>query len=1058
MKYGKPVIYDPPVVMRNFLILLLLISLPLLAQNEVSRPGKADPALDSYYAANKLYNNRQYKLAVDLYREFLEKHPEHEKRPLAEMGLAVSLSALGNHAEAVTRLDALVKRSDIPNPFYLQWLRAESLLKLGKLPEAAAAYRAVATSTADPATRSKGSAGLLEALFLQKDWDTLSKAGPGQLGQITPGPAKTRATYQTAFALREADQLDAAALMLARAEFDDKEPMAPYLHFLNGEIAREQNQPAAALTAFRFCAAIDSPYRLQAEHQVGSLLLQQKQYKPAIEQFQTAIRRIAKDKSDMATEYKIRFDIGTARAYLATGEVNKVPRLLQPHLAHPQLGPEASLWLARAQSETGQMDVAAKTLTTAVAQADKSPLLSALLFDLGNLEMKRKNYPAAAQLYARHVQQFPRHPQRSDAMRQQAYALHLAKQYAESLQLCRTWLTANAKNKQADQMQFLLGENLFFTEGKESEADAAFTKLTADHPESDHVPLASFRKAQLAYRAKNWGECLTALKPLLDNPPTDKSLAQAEYLAGASAYQLKDWATAVKYFSSFLTGQPEAANRDLAQLSLALANERRQQAEQAITQLADFEAKNPKSPIKDQAMAELGRMQFEAGQLAPARTTLTRFETDYKQSPHRAQALYYLAWTDMKENKAETAATRFGQMATEFPEHDLAEDALLQQGIALAGLEKHAEASKSLTDFLTRFPDNPRRDHALYHAGVSQARQNQWTDAAKHLAALRREFPSSDLIPSALYEGAWCAKGLGDTNQTRVLYGELVDKHPSAELAEVGRFELGELEYQAGQLEAALPHFEALASARDPAVRTRALYRKSCALFDQKKYLDAATNFEAVLKSNPPKNILPDAAYQAGEARLKLREYTPALENLKLAWNSNPADSLKPNLLLRLARAQALTEGWVDSEKSYQLFLKDYPEHPLIGLAWHGLGWAQENQSRHDEAIQSYGKVVAIGRKDETAAQSQFQIGECHFNAGRLEEAVKAFVKVQVGFGFPRWSSMSLLEMGRALEKLEDKNSARETWEELLKEYPDSDAAVEARKRLAGLGAAQPKK
>ena len=50
-----------------------MFAAPLSAQETV------DPALQTYFSANAVYNRKQYALAIPIYNEFLTKHPKHEK-------------------------------------------------------------------------------------------------------------------------------------------------------------------------------------------------------------------------------------------------------------------------------------------------------------------------------------------------------------------------------------------------------------------------------------------------------------------------------------------------------------------------------------------------------------------------------------------------------------------------------------------------------------------------------------------------------------------------------------------------------------------------------------------------------------------------------------------------------------------------------------------------------------------------------------------------------------------------------------------------------------------
>ena len=68
---------------------------------------------------------------------------------------------------------------------------------------------------------------------------------------------------------------------------------------------------------------------------------------------------------------------------------------------------------------------------------------------------------------------------------------------------------------------------------------------------------------------------------------------------------------------------------------------------------------------------------------------------------------------------------------------------------------------------------------------------------------------------------------------------------------------------------------------------------------------------------------------------------------------------------------------------------------------------------------------------------------------------VQALIKVSVAYGYPKWSAKALLETGRALEQKGQLDRAKAQYEEVVKEYPETDAASVARERLDSLTPSQ---
>jgi TolA-binding protein len=112
-----------------------------------------------------------------------------------------------------------------------------------------------------------------------------------------------------------------------------------------------------------------------------------------------------------------------------------------------------------------------------------------------------------------------------------------------------------------------------------------------------------------------------------------------------------------------------------------------------------------------------------------------------------------------------------------------------------------------------------------------------------------------------------------------------------------------------------------------------------------------------------------------------------------------------------------------------------------------GVAWAKENRGEHEAAIRDYREVVSR-HQGPTAARAQFQIGECLFAMGRLEEAVTELLRVDILYAYDEWSAAALYEAGRVLERLERPHQARAQYEAVVQRFPDLNWAEMARQRL----------
>ncbi|MCH8241626.1 MAG: tetratricopeptide repeat protein, partial [Planctomycetes bacterium] len=154
----------------------------------------------------------------------------------------------------------------------------------------------------------------------------------------------------------------------------------------------------------------------------------------------------------------------------------------------------------------------------------------------------------------------------------------------------------------------------------------------------------------------------------------------------------------------------------------------------------------------------------------------------------------------------------------------------------------------------------------------------------------------------------------------------------------------------------------------------------------------------------------------------------------------------------RLGECLAAAQYWPRSEQVFRDYLAKFGDSEHWFQAQFGIGWAVENQSRFDEAISAYTKVVKR-HKGPTAARAQFQIGECQFAKTDYKAAVSELLKVDILYAYPEWSAAALFEAGRCFEKLSKQVEARAQFKAVTENYGDTRWAKMASQHLSELSA-----
>jgi TolA-binding protein len=92
--------------------------------------------------------------------------------------------------------------------------------------------------------------------------------------------------------------------------------------------------------------------------------------------------------------------------------------------------------------------------------------------------------------------------------------------------------------------------------------------------------------------------------------------------------------------------------------------------------------------------------------------------------------------------------------------------------------------------------------------------------------------------------------------------------------------------------------------------------------------------------------------------------------------------------------------------------------------------------------------IVDFPGASETAV-IRYRIGETYFNESDYKKAAKAFQAVIDNHGSSDWAAWAMFRQGECFENLNQADTAKLFYDSTVKTYPRSEAAKEAKKKLA---------
>jgi TolA-binding protein len=456
----------------------------------------------------------------------------------------------------------------------------------------------------------------------------------------------------------------------------------------------------------------------------------------------------------------------------------------------------------------------------------------------------------------------------------------------------------------------------------------------------------------------------------------------------------------------------------------------------------------------------------EAGKRADARAI---FEQVIRNSPNHPEAVEAALrfGQSLKDDAAQKVADGKKRLAAGNlkPEEIAAGKKMVDDGLkdyrdAVQYLQNQAEQLKQ------KQPDSPARARMMYEAAwacrslaeneVEAARlkiqQEQWQ---KRRDQVLKQTPPGQQPPAVpLPVVPLSAIPLQPAeNQTRTQYQSLITAFPDLAINADARFELAELLSERGDHDAALKLLrEAIDKEPGPELTDKIRIRLGACLQAKGDAKAALAQFQAVAQ-NPKSPLFAQATYRAGECLLQTGDHAEAVKRLS-AFRDQPGLQNLPGLtdraLLRLGHALAHLKQWDASRQAHEQVVARFGNGPWVAEARYGIGWAFQNQSQYDNAVNAYSQVTGAVAT-ELAAKAQFQIGLCRLEQKRYPDATAALLVVPCTYDYPEWTAGALVEAARSLTEQKQREQAARLLKRVLRDHPDSAWAEVAKKRLEAL-------
>ncbi len=1015
----------------------------------------------AYFTANGLLNRGLYDLAADEYRRFLEANPDHAKSPLAHYGLGVALYRLGAHELALEQLDLVAGDEAFEFAAETDLLRGHCHLALDAPEDAAHAFAEVVRDHQDHVSVADAAVLLVESLNRAGRHADAVEAASAVARRWADAPMRDRADLFWGLSLLATDHPSEAADtfegIIRRAPQGE---LADHATLLLAQSRHRLGARDEAEASYR--RVIDrAPGELAAEAMVGlgQLERQRGRYKQAAATLDEALQRYP------ASPMAPRALLERARVSLETSDLEAATRTLERLAAEGpvDLRDDATYWRAKVDLRRGDAERAAARLAQAEGDYPKSELRPEMIYDRAIALSRAERRDEAAEVVRAFLNAYPEHRLTPDALHAAASIAHARGLYDDSLAMCALFEASFDGNTLAPEVTMLRAENQYML-GRLDDAERAYRAVLAADAPGALATRASYRLGMTLYRDDRFADAEPLLLEAAELAESDESYARSLVALGDGYFEQGDWAKSEAMFSRVVSLDAQSTPIDDALLKLGLSLERQGDYERAVGVFRRLLVERPASALRLHAEFELAQSLVALelwGEAAPHLEAVLQSEDNERFAPHAMNHMGAVA----RARGDHAAAAEWFRRAADAGGSDLAARAIFDQAESLLVSGNPSGAVERFDEFLAAHPDHELAPRAGARRAVALSRADRPDEALAAIEAIERG-PFDALSPrvqnAVLYEKAWSLREAGRPDDAARAYRALLARPVETTLRAYALLDLGGIELDAqrwapageslGELVTLLESDE---GDWDDDVRAQGAYRLAAASLRQDQNDRVVELLDAFHQRHASSDLVAAAGLAVGEALSNLGRHDRAAAHYERVARDHDGDPYAATARLRHADEMVALQRWEDAQRSFAGFLENNPDDERWFQARFGMGWAMEQDEQREDAIEQYRRVVDQ-HEGPTAARAQFQVGECLFAMGRLEEAVTELLRVDILYAYDEWSAAALYEAGRCLEQLQRPNPAREQYQQVVDRFPNERWAQMASDRLEQIRTAAP--
>lgn len=470
------------------------------------------------------------------------------------------------------------------------------------------------------------------------------------------------------------------------------------------------------------------------------------------------------------------------------------------------------------------------------------------------------------------------------------YAYFYLKDYDTAFDVFSEFVKQYPRSKKTNDVKLRIGDCYYGNKNYQAALNAYKEVINKSKTKLNN-PAALYQYSEILFRAGNTDEAFEQLSNIEKLYPKTEYAYKSAYLKGWIHFKNENYSNAIEAYNEILLRYPECPIIPQVYYSLGDAYYNSEKYEEAIGNYKKIISDYPTSPYFLDAISGIQYCYEALGSPDKAAGVIDEYLAGNSASKQSDQLLYKKAEILYNARLYTQAKDNFILFLGAYPSSKLIPDVHYMLSKCYHNLDIKDEEISSLKLLINKYPESESAFNAVMDlTSIYNGKKLYDSSIAAYDAVLlnRRDLPHASEI---LYNKGLTLAHKGDVNAALDVFVETMQNYQGNIFSDKAMFEIALIESAAEQYEFAEKYFKNLGDTRTDELGAVSQYNYGYTLFKQKKYPEAAENFEKVLSKFSNYNEWnTKASLKLAETYTMLKEKAKAKELYRSVIKKHPKD------------------------------------------------------------------------------------------------------------------------------------------------------------------------